>query len=402
MRLGSSITALFGACGAAAARPFLHGVNDTSRCLRPPALFVEWGWVEQHIGILSPRALYLEYRQASMTKEPPGHQPSDFDALTLAMCNSLTVQQQRPSSLMPGLLEPWVGRFSGLVQVNVGNSCNQQCPHCSLDRDGLFRTTLEEAKGTLEAASELGLSGATFVGGEPTIWPHLFASLTFMRKRRMERAVLNTNGLMLAYPRYLPRLEESGVGTVVCSLDHFEPHGQRLLANREDTPELITAAVDNLAVSPINTSFYTVCTKLLDGKLDKLGEFLLHTSDAFRNQPAVILAPLRHPNLDQSQFDSLAWRFSDLLREIQSPLEAMSRELPVFLKGFPLCLLGPLRAHAFEEHVSILAVDSQHGHPLPRRQQGEALERCALCPDVDTCPGIPPAYVRRFGPDELR
>jgi hypothetical protein len=58
-------------------------------------------------------------------------------------------------------------------------------------------------------------------------------------------------------------------------------------------------------------------------------------------------------------------------------------ELPAFLRGAPLCLLGPHTGRVL---------------PSPPRAFGP---RCEACPARPGCPGVDPAYLARFRGDEL-
>ncbi len=69
-------------------------------------------------------------------------------------------------------------------------------------------------------------------------------------------------------------------------------------------------------------------------------------------------------------------------------LHALSRAhrlgLPAFIRGAPLCLLGPYAAHALRG---------------PERAFGAPCDGCAARP---RCPGLDPWYLARFAGDEIR
>ena len=154
----------------------------------------------------------------------------------VGLCPTLGVLLIREAVLPPPDLAPWVRRFAPTFLLNVGNGCNQNCIHCNLDKEGLFRTSPEQARSLASSAVALGFDSASLVGGEPTVWPHLFSTLGNYQKQQVRRVVMYTNGLMLSYPRYLPRLEEHGVDTVLCSLDDHEASVQRLLTPARRRP----------------------------------------------------------------------------------------------------------------------------------------------------------------------
>lgn len=270
-----------------------------------------------------------------------------------------------------------------------------------LDRQGTFRTTPDEAKAQALLARGRDVQACCLTGGEPTVWPHLFAVLGAFQKMGVSRSVMHTNGLMLSYPRYLPRLEEHGVDTIVVSYDHFDADMQRQLAQREDTPELLDLALDHLAASPIQTALHTVCTRLLDGALAAHARHLLRTADAFRETPAVLFSPFRHPSLDGPTLDPLAWRFADLMPQLRAAVEILRPHVPVMLKGIPLCQAGELAELCQESYLATSGIDSLSGESLVRPPDPLAPLCCLGCDDRHHCAGVPSSYVRRFGLDEF-
>lgn len=334
-----------------------------------------------------------------MSSEPPNPR-SSLAVPNPELCPSLGVQLLRKSVLPPEPLRPWIRRFAPVFQINVGNGCNQSCVHCTLDREGLFRTSAEEARSLVTAATTLGFDACSLVGGEPTVWPHLFTTLSFLQRQKVRRTLLNTNGLMLSYGRYLPRLEESSVDTILCSLDDPDPNLQRQLSRRDDTPELLDVAIDNLSVSPIHTAFYTVLLKTLDGRLDLYVQHMLRTADAFRTPPALVLAPLRHREMHSLEFLPYAWRYTDMMRQLRPAVEALSPYLPVMLRGFPLCIVEDLFSHCMDVYIETQLLDSASGAAQLQPPQA-SIPACTGCPKQDICPGVPPSYALKYGVQEF-
>lgn len=335
-----------------------------------------------------------------MSVEPPGPR-SPLSVAEVGLCPSLIVHTRWPGAGTPEHLVPWLERLAPLFLLHVGNGCNQNCVHCTLDRRGAFRTTPDEAKAQAMWALDNGMDVCSLTGGEPTVWPHLFAVLAAIKKMGVRRCVMHTNGLMLSYPRYLPRLEEHGVDTLVVSYDHFDPDRLRLLTQRDDTPELLDVALDHLAASPIQTILHTVCTGLLDGSLTLHARHMLSTADAFRETPSVLFSPLRHPNLESPAFDALAWRYSDLMPQLRAAVDTLAPHLPVMLKGFPICLAGPLAPLCLENYVLAGRVDPQSGEFLSPVTDSQRPGCCLDCQHRQRCPGVPSSYVRRFGLEEF-
>ena len=87
----------------------------------------------------------------------------------------------------------------------------------------------------------------------------------------------------------------------------------------------------------------------------------------------------------QDDFDRVYPRLGMALPFALHAMEAARRiGLPVFVRGAPLCLLGPLAARSIEDE--------------PRAFHA----RCDGCAARASCPGIDPVYLARFDGDELR
>lgn len=85
-----------------------------------------------------------------------------------------------------------------------------------------------------------------------------------------------------------------------------------------------------------------------------------------------------------ARFDALAPRLAVALPSALQAIAAAERAgVPAGIEGAPLCLLGPLR-----------------GRSLPARARAYAAG-CEGCAGRAACPGVDPAYLRRFAGDEL-
>jgi MoaA/NifB/PqqE/SkfB family radical SAM enzyme len=87
------------------------------------------------------------------------------------------------------------------LELDLTNRCNQCCIHCcresspSASTDG--ELTTRELLFLLNDAAEIGVDEVSFLGGEPTLQPHLIELAYFARKRGIHRLNLATNALAL-------------------------------------------------------------------------------------------------------------------------------------------------------------------------------------------------------------
>ena len=160
-------------------------------------------------------------------------------------------------------------------------------------------------------------------------------------------------------------------------------------------------AIDNLSASPIHTAFYTVCTRTLKGRLPAYAAHVLRTSDAFRELPAIVFAPLRSKSLASPDFDPFVWPFSELVDELRPTMATLQKQLPVLLKGFPLCTVADRLDRCHESYIVPRSLHPTSALPVPPLSPPFYPPACLSCPVMDRCPGVPPSYIERYGESEF-
>ncbi len=127
------------------------------------------------------------------------------------------------------------------VEINLGLLCNNKCVFCmSSDlRDAKSPwAPLETVKAELAHFYENGCRSLGFLGGEPTVYPHLIECVAFAKRLGYVRIALCTNGTRLSDPLFCRRLVLEGVSRVAISVHSHRP---------EIEDELITGVPGNLA-----------------------------------------------------------------------------------------------------------------------------------------------------------
>ncbi|MFA6316115.1 MAG: radical SAM protein [Elusimicrobiota bacterium] len=107
------------------------------------------------------------------------------------------------------------------IEIHLGARCNNRCVFCmSADRRdkhepwaGLERITAE-----LEHFRRAGCTMVGFLGGEPTVHPHILEAVAHAKKLGYERIALCTNGTRLADKAFCLRLADAGVTRVTVSV----------------------------------------------------------------------------------------------------------------------------------------------------------------------------------------
>ncbi|MBL8714912.1 MAG: radical SAM protein [Myxococcales bacterium] len=259
--------------------------------------------------------------------------------------------------------------------VQLLRACDGVCVTCAqvgLEDEGpRSRAEVQAELASLEA------EGVTFVGGEPLLHPELEA-IVGDAATRFGSVGLQTNGNR-ADPETLQRLARAGLTDV-----HLSLHGEAAPVHEYHTG--------------VAGSFGRTLTALAGARAAGLavGVTTVITRSNARNLPAIVrlvssrgatahsLAVPRVRGRAAERFDRVVPRLGIAVPFALYALQvAGTLRLPAFLRGAPLCLLGPHTDRAL---------------PSAPRAHGSMCEGCAARP---VCPGVEPEYLARFAGDEL-
>ena len=88
-------------------------------------------------------------------------------------------------------LDEWLIRGLEFLWLELTGRCNLECLHCYADsgpqRPAYESMQLEDWKGVLREASELGCKSVQFIGGEPALYPNLCELIQIGRASCRER-----------------------------------------------------------------------------------------------------------------------------------------------------------------------------------------------------------------------
>lgn len=315
------------------------------------------------------------------------------------------------------------------VEIHLGTLCNNLCAFCmsSMNRDGHEPwADLERVKEELRHFRAEGCRSAGFLGGEPTVYPHIVEAIAYAKSLGYDRVALCTNGTRLSDPAFCEALAAAGLTRATLSV-----HSHR--AELEDGP--ITGVPGNLA-------------RKLAGIKN-----LLALRAAGRLPGNIALNPvLCRPNLDEMReyidfFGALGLddiRFNYIWpqgeargdrRWIPSFKEAMPKILRVMLRaeksprghltfgGIPKCALllagvkGPLLEHLAAKYLDEAGFDPDNDvsmatrrGPMPDRfvwqeKKKDTLKakgpQCVRCAHHARCEGVWGSYGELYGFEEL-
>jgi len=168
------------------------------------------------------------------------------------------------------------------VDVNIGKACNLRCRFCS-NGDPLPEELRWADPGVVEAELRMrrreGADSIGFLGGEPTLYPHLERIVRTARALGYGRVALCTNGTRLADPALLDRLLEAGVTRVAVSIHSHTRSVEDHITRRPGSFERKVAALRNLVSAerqgrlPDGLSLNTVLHRRNVERLDRFVRF---------------------------------------------------------------------------------------------------------------------------------
>ena len=107
------------------------------------------------------------------------------------------------------------------VEINLGKSCNSRCVFCldgQATRAEAAFTPWEELRAELERWRAEGYLSVGFLGGEPTVYPHLTRAVAAAAALGYTRITLATNAMRLAQDSFVTELVDAGLTRVTISM----------------------------------------------------------------------------------------------------------------------------------------------------------------------------------------
>ena len=264
-------------------------------------------------------------------------------------------------------------RSRGTVRLLLG--CNNRCVFCAQDGLADAPTSVEEELARTRACSD----EVTFVGGEPTLDPSLAEHVARARALGFTRIGLQTNGRLLADSGYAESLARAGLTDVHLSIHGAEAAVHDYHAGLGGAFDATLAGFAAARASGLAVVVTTVLTRSNFRGLATLPRLLSARGAA----GWLVLVP-HVAGRAAAAFDRVVPRLALALPfAIHAIDRAEALGLVAWIGGAPACLLGPYATRAL---------------PAPDRAYGAVCEGCEARP---VCAGVDPAYLERFGGDEL-
>lgn len=138
------------------------------------------------------------------------------------------------------------------VDINLGKACDNRCRFCS-NGDPMPEELRWADPATVEAEIRRrrleGAESIGFLGGEPTLYPHLERIVRLAREQGFRRVALCTNGSRLADAEYLGRLLDAGVTRVAMSIHSHRASVEDHITRRPGSFARKIRALENLVAA---------------------------------------------------------------------------------------------------------------------------------------------------------
>jgi hypothetical protein len=265
--------------------------------------------------------------------------------------------------------------------------CDNACVFCGQAGVELEGRTLGDPR---EALVELRArhDEISFVGGEPALDPRLPELIAFARELEFSAIGLQTNGRRLAQGDGLfDELVGAGLDAIHVSIHGASSDAHDYHTGRAGSLAALLDLMGRAQRAAVTIVATTVITRSNFRELPKLPPALKR-----RGVSAWLLEPVRAYGRAADGFARVVPRFGMALPWALHGLEQARRnDLSAWIRGAPLCALGPFAASALPDAPATAGAEGLKIYPEP----------CTSCPARPRCPGVDRVYLDVFGSKEL-
>lgn len=265
--------------------------------------------------------------------------------------------------------------------------CNDNCIFCY---DGVRRKTipdlpLEQAKRLVVKAKNEGQKIISLGGSEPTIYPHLFELIEFIKSLGLKFRMAS-NLRRCTDKNFAKKLVENGLTSVYTSLHGHNAELHDKIARANGSFESRTEGMKNLAVLGVKIETNTTITTLNFKHLKTITEFIWRNFKPFRMRFAFLWCKANV--LDNPQ--GIIPTIPEIRPYLKEAMDYLKKEGPyAFIEKAPICLL-PEYWKDFKSEDYMLKENVKP--PICRS--------CKFDND-DNCVGISPVYLSLYGESDL-
>lgn len=223
----------------------------------------------------------------------------------------------------------------GIVNVDLTNRCNLQCPICFANANAagyVYEPTFEEIVAMLKNLRNLKPTPAEavqFAGGEPTIYPRFIDVIRVAKQLGFKQVQVATNGVLMAQdPTFAQKMADAGLDTVYLQFDGFKEETYVKARGRPGFLKEKLAAIENarrVKPHPLATVLVpTVVKGVNDDEVGKIVYFALENLDVIRS---VNFQPVSFTGrIDYEERISGRYTIADLIHDLVNQTDFLVKE----------------------------------------------------------------------------
>ncbi|MSP59705.1 MAG: radical SAM protein [Myxococcales bacterium] len=287
-----------------------------------------------------------------------------------------------------------------LLDLVLGYECNLKCDYCTLT-DAMRRRNLTtfEARAAIDRGAAIGTRALQLGGGEPTIRRDLAPLIAHARARGFTEIKVQSNGLMLSYPDYLPSLIRAGLTRLAISIHAHEPPRYHRLTRVDGAFAHLERGLAHAVASGLPVEAELIAKTDTFAHLPAAARWL-----ADRGVLSLRLWLVSLTDENAAHPESLP-RMTDLLPAYRAVFdEARAAGRRAVSLHLPKCLLPGYEEHCIDPtEGGVLCVTPDAEFTLDQSRLGgqHKPDSCRHCIHDPACPGVRRDYADRHGVGEL-
>jgi len=213
-------------------------------------------------------------------------------------------------------------------------SCNNRCKWCYTQSKNFVNEpmSLDYAKEVMKEMKRIGAVKCTLVGGEPTVYPHLFDLIEYGNELGLFMKIV-TNAVLLSDNVFVQRLKDAKVSLVAISIHGGSPQTYKTITQTDKFEDVISG-IKNCIEKELSIVTLTTVNKLNQHELFDIGLML--------NKLGVenIVYNIAVPTVANSEEENLALTPPEIARTIEANyLKFKEKEIKVgFYATIPVCI----------------------------------------------------------------
>lgn len=287
-----------------------------------------------------------------------------------------------------------------LLDLVLGYECNVKCDYCTIT-DEMRRRNLTgaEARAAIDRGAARGVRKLQLGGGEPTIRRDLASLIAFARARGYHDIKVQTNGLMLAYPDYLPSLVRAGLTRLSISVHAHERERYERLTRVPGSFAHLERGLERAVASGLPVECELIAK---EDTYRFLPEAARSLAGCGVSSVRVWLVSLTDENAAHPESLPRLRDVATVLRRLFDEARRDGRRAVSL--HVPKCLLAGYEEHAVNPaEGGVLCVTPDAEFLLEASRLGGQVkpDSCRGCVHDGACPGVREDYAARYGFEEL-